>query len=71
MPPAWPSGGLAGEEPYMPANWYADDDLEKATLFRDIQTRIGGDLKTRYEVPQELPREMLALVRQIEKAGDE
>ena len=68
MSPAWPSGGLAGEDPYMPANWY---DLEKVILFRGIQTQIGSDLKTRYEVPQELPREMLALVRQIERTEDE
>ena len=52
----------------MPANWY---DLEKAILFRGMQTQIGSDLRTRYEVPQELPREMLALVRQIERTGGE
>jgi hypothetical protein len=51
----------------MPANWYADGDLEKTTLFRGIQTRIGSDLMARYEVPQELPREMVELVRQIER----
>jgi hypothetical protein len=56
----------------MRANWY-DDDLEKTTLFRGIQTQIGSDLKTRYEVPRELSREMLELVRQIERgrAADE
>ena len=67
MSPAWPSGGLAGQESYMPANWYTDGDPEKATLFRGIQMQIGSDLKMRYEAPREFPREMLELVRQIER----
>ena len=41
------------------------DALDKALRLQDIQTQIGRELRTQYELPQELPHRILTLLMQL------
>jgi hypothetical protein len=41
------------------------DASDKALRWRAIQTQIGRELRAQYQLPQELPHEMLTLLMQI------
>jgi len=43
----------------------------KAPPYHTIQTKIGQELRARYEPPQELPHRMLALLMQINEQHEQ
>jgi hypothetical protein len=43
----------------------------KAVARRAVRTMIGQELRARYEVPQDLPHEMLAFLVQLNERGQE
>jgi hypothetical protein len=43
------------------------ESKEAAILRRLMQETIGNELRARYEPPLELPRDLLTLVKEIEK----
>ena len=52
---------------YSPRSSYESDNVpwSKAATCRAVRTMIGQELRARYEVPQDLPHEMLALLLQL------
>ncbi len=52
---------------YRPRLSYESDDgpWSKAAVCRALRKMIGQELGTRYEVPQDLPHEMLTLLMQL------
>ena len=52
---------------YSPRSSYESDNVpwSKAVARRAVRTMIGQELRARYEVPQDLPHEMLTLVVQL------
>jgi hypothetical protein len=46
------------------------DDWEKALRRRAIQTKIGQELRAKYELPQELPDRILTLLMKINAPQD-
>jgi hypothetical protein len=58
---------------YRPRSSYESDWLSytKATARRIARTTIGQELKARYEVPQDAPREMLRLLTQLNASHEE
>ena len=50
----------------------SSDELEqlpysKTTAHRAVRTTIGQELKARYEVPRDLPREMTAILMRLNR----
>jgi hypothetical protein len=43
----------------------------KAVAHRAMRTMIGHELRARYKIPQDLSREMLTLVRQLNERKEE
>ena len=41
------------------------DNWEKALRLRAVQTKIGQELRAQYELPQELPHQLLTLLMQF------
>jgi hypothetical protein len=52
---------------HQPRSSYGPDELHytKATARSAVRTAIGQKLRGRYEVPQDLPREMLTLLTRV------
>jgi hypothetical protein len=52
---------------YLPRSSYESDNVpwSKAVTCRAARTMIGQELRARYEVPQDLPHEMLTLLIQL------
>ena len=52
---------------YRPRSSYESDNVpwSKAVARRAVRAMIGQELRARYEVPQDLPHEMLTLVVQL------
>jgi hypothetical protein len=52
---------------YRPRSCYESDNVpwSKAVARRAVRTMIGQQLRERYEVPQDLPNEMHALLLQL------
>jgi hypothetical protein len=52
---------------YSPRSSYESDNVpwSKAVVRGAMRTMIGQELRARYEVPQDLPREMLTLLVQL------
>ena len=52
---------------YSPRSSYESDRVpwSKAVTCRAVRTMIGQELRARYEVPQDLPHEMIALLLQL------
>ena len=52
---------------YRPRSSYESDNVprSKAVARRAERTMIGQELRARYEVPQDLPHEMLTLLMQL------
>jgi hypothetical protein len=52
---------------YSPRSSYESDNVpwSKAVTCRAVRTMIGQELRARYEVPQDVPHEMLTLVVQL------
>jgi hypothetical protein len=52
---------------YGPRSSYESDNVpwSKAVTCRAVRTMIGEELRARYEVPQDWPHEMLALLMQL------
>jgi hypothetical protein len=53
-----------------PRSSYKSDRLPytKAAAHRAVRTAIGQELKKRYEVPRDLPHEMIALLMHLNRA---
>jgi hypothetical protein len=43
----------------------------RAVPYREIQKRIGAELRTKYQPPKELPPRLLTLLREIDKLEDD
>ena len=58
---------------YRPRSSYELDNVpwSKAVARRAVRTMIGQELRARYEVPQDLPHEMLAFLVQLNERGQE
>jgi hypothetical protein len=58
---------------YSPRSSYESDNVpwSKAVTSRAVRTMIGQELRTRYEVPQDLPHEMLTLLLQLNEHHEE
>jgi hypothetical protein len=56
-----------------PRSSYEPDELHytKATARSAVRTAIGQKLRGRYEVPQNLPQEMLTLLMRVNAAREE
>ena len=54
---------------YRPRSCYESDNVpwSKAVACRAVRTMIGQQLRERYEVPQDLPNEMHALLLQLNR----
>src|ERR1700693_2226124 len=46
------------------------DNWEKALRLRAIQTKIGQELRAQYELPEELPHQLLTLLMQLNAQQD-
>jgi hypothetical protein len=46
------------------------DALDKALRLRAIQTKIGKELRSRFEIPKELPHQLLTLLMQLNDQPD-
>jgi hypothetical protein len=46
------------------------DNWEKALRLRAIQTKIGHELRAQYDLPQEFPHRILALLMQLNAQQD-
>ena len=46
--------------------FYEDHYLYEGLTWRSVRERIGQGLRERYQVPNELPAKLLALVRKLE-----
>jgi hypothetical protein len=53
------------------AEFHDDDALDKALRLRAIQTKIGQELRAQYELPKELPHQLLTLLMQLNAQHDE
>jgi hypothetical protein len=47
------------------------DNWEKALRLRAIQTQIGRELRAQFDLPQEMPHRILALLMQLNAQQDE
>ena len=47
------------------------DNWEKALRLRAVQTKIGQELRAQYELPKELPHQLLTLLMQLNAQQDE
>ena len=58
---------------YRPRSSYESDNVpwSKVVARRAVRTMIGQELRARYEVPQDLPHEMLAFLVQLNEQGQE
>jgi hypothetical protein len=58
---------------HRPRSSYELDRLRytKATARRAVRITIGQELRARYEVPQDLPREMLTLLTRVSAPHEE
>ena len=58
---------------YRPRSSYESDNVpwSKAVARRTVRTMIGQELRARYEVPQDLPHEMLAFLVQLNEREQE
>ena len=54
---------------YSPRSSYESDNVpwSKAVARRAIRAMIGQELRARYEVPQDLPHEMLTILTQLNR----
>ena len=46
------------------------DNWEKALRLRAVQTKIGQELRAQYELPEELPHQLLTLLMQLNAQQD-
>ena len=58
---------------YGPRSTYESDNVpwSKAVARRAVRTMIGQELRARYEVPRDLPHEMLTLLMQLNEREEE
>lgn len=58
---------------YLPRSSYELDNLPytKAAARCAVRTTIGQEMRARYEIPQDLPREMLTLLMQLNAPHEE
>ena len=58
---------------YRPRSSYESDNVpwSKAVARRAVRTMIGQELRSRYEVPQDMPHEMLTLLMQLNEREEE
>ena len=58
---------------YSPRSSYESDNVpwSKAVTCRAVRTMIGQELRARYEVPQDMPHEMLTLLLQLNEHDEE
>jgi hypothetical protein len=58
---------------YSPRSTYESDNVpwSKAVARRAVRAMIGQELRARYEVPQDLPHEMLAFLVQLNEREQE
>ena len=58
---------------YSPRSSYESGNVpwSKAVTCRAVRTMIGQELRARYEVPQDLPHEMVALLVQLNEREQE
>ena len=58
---------------YSPRSSYELDNVpwSKVVTCRAVRTMIGQELRARYEVPQDLPHEMLTLLLQLNEHDEE
>ena len=58
---------------YRPRSSYESDNVpwSKAVVRRAVHTMIGQELRARYEIPQDLPHEMLTLLIQLSERAQE
>ena len=58
---------------YSPRSSHESDNVpwSKAVTCRAVRTMIGQELRARYEVPQDLPHEMLTLLLQLNEHDEE
>jgi hypothetical protein len=58
---------------YRHRSSYESDNVpwSKAVARRAVRTMIGQELRARYEVPQDLPHDMLTLLMQLNEREEE
>jgi hypothetical protein len=58
---------------YRPRSSYESDNMpwSKALARRAVRTMIGQELRARYQIPQNLPHEMLTLLIQLNEREQE
>src|SRR5256885_2257339 len=65
--------GVGALRNHIPRSSYESDNVpwSKAVTCRAVRTMIGQELRVRYEVPQDLPHEMVALLVQLNEREQE
>ena len=48
----------------------SQQEADRAACLRDIQTKIGQELRATYDLPQDLPHQMLMLLMQLNDQPD-
>ena len=58
---------------YSPRSSHESDNVpwSKAVTCRAVRSMIGQELRARYEVPQDMPHEMLTLLLQLNEHDEE